>query len=53
MFLLRAIVSLPEMEGRWSSEHPCPFSHIAPTHLHKGVDSHDGHVGLTDRKSVV
>lgn len=34
-----------ETEGRWSSEHPAP--HQASTYLHKGVDGHDGHVGLT------
>lgn len=47
MLLLRAIVSHPETEERWSSEHPRPSSDQAPIHLHKGVDSHDGHVGLT------
>ena len=43
MFLPGAAAPHP---GRLSGEQPSQ-PRPAPPHLHKGVDSHDGHVGLT------
>lgn len=39
--------SIPKRQGHETVSSPYPHSHWVPTHLHKGVDSHDGHIRLT------